>query len=56
MPTFRYDDAEARVYPDLSLEVEPGATLVADENPDPHRWSEIVPPKSSKSAPAGEGE
>jgi hypothetical protein len=56
MPTFRYDDPEPLVYHAHGL-VEPGATVTADENPDEHRWVEVTPAKSSKSAPpAGEGE
>lgn len=47
MPTFTHG-AEARTYADLGL-VEPGATVEADENPDPRFFTEAKPKKSAKS-------
>lgn len=36
---FRYLGDDARTFPHVSLEVEPGDTVELDENPDP-RWFE----------------
>jgi hypothetical protein len=55
MPKFCYDDAEARVYPDLAVEVKRGDVVTADVNPDPHRFSDATPAKAPKGS-AGEGE
>lgn len=59
MPTFRYTDEQPRVYPTLvgQAEVEKGSLVDADENPDPRRFAEVIPPKPGKSEkPSGEGE
>ena len=34
MPQFRYTGDDARVFPHLSLDVEPGDVITADDNPD----------------------
>lgn len=40
MPKFKYVGDSPRVFPDLSLEVEPGDVLEFEENPDPNFWAD----------------
>lgn len=42
MPTFRYDNDETRVYPDLGGEVAAGDVVEAESNPDGHRFVEVL--------------
>lgn len=46
MPHFKYVGDDARVYPDLSLEVTPGEVVELDEAPADGRWK----PHSDKKA------
>lgn len=39
MAQFTYTGDDVRVFPDLSLEVAPGDTVEADENPDPAKFA-----------------
>lgn len=57
MPNFRYSGDSERVFPTLGVTLEPGAVLVAEENPDETFFVKAGgrAPKSDDPAPTAEG-
>ena len=45
MPSFRYVGDDGRVFPHVSLEVEPGDVVERDENPNPRYFEPVTAPK-----------
>ena len=42
MPSFRYVGDDGRVFPHVSLEVEPGDVVECDENPNPRYFEPVA--------------